>query len=187
MTQEIESLRRCVGMFDTAILKIRDEIKGLEDKINALEVCRGEFRVKLHEAEEEEYLEEQLQADIAEREADENYYGNYGMPMPSDNPEYIVASTSSRAEETYVFESDSNGDRISSSEYGGIALRCGYKNWTDKTLAVGTCFPGKYYKLVRSWDWFDDDYPGSTALYKREEAPDELTYWDGDETDRIQC
>ena len=185
MTQEIESLRRCVGMFDTAILKIRDEIKGLEDKINALEVCRMEFQDKLTDAEETEKLEVEFQ--IARRDMeDEEYYRTCRMPMPSDNPEYIVASTSSKMEETYVFEADHDGQRISSSEYGGIALRTGYKNWTDKTLAVGTCFPGKYYKLVRSWDWFDDDYPGSTALYQRLEAPDELTHWDGDETDRIQ-
>lgn len=186
MTQEIEVLRRCVNMFDTAILKCRQEIAGLEDKINCLEVCRMEFQQKLSDAENDEQLEQEFQIDRLDLENEEYYYNNGYMPMPSDNPEYIVASTSSRAEETYVFEANHDGERISSSEYGGIALRYGHKNWMDRTLAVQTCFPGKYYKLVRSWDWIDDKYPGSTALYKREEAPDELTYWDGDDTDRIQ-
>lgn len=179
MTQEIEALRRCVSMFDTAILKCKQEIAVLQGKLESLEICRQEFQEKLGD-------EEKFQIAKRDMEDDEYYRENGYMPMPSENPEYIVASTSSRAEETYVFESDSNGDRISSSEYGGIALRYGHKNWTDKTLAVQKCFPGKYYKLVRSWGWMDDEYPGSTALYKREEAPDELTYWDGDETDRIQ-
>lgn len=179
MTQEIEVLNRCVSMFDTAILKCKQEIAVLQGKLDALEICRQEFQQNLSD-------EEEFQITRRDMEDDEYYYKNGGMPMPSDNPEYIVASTSSRAEETYVFESNHDGERVSSSEYGGIALRYGHKNWTDKTLAVQTCFPGKYYRLVRSWDWMDNEYPGSTALYKREEAPNELTYWDGDDTDRIQ-
>lgn len=186
MTQEIEVLRRCVSMFDTAILKCRQEIAVLEGKIDSLEMCRMEFQQKLSDAEDDEQLEKEFQVTRQEMDDVEYYYKNGYMPMPSDNPEYIVASTSSRAEETYVFEANSSGIRLSSSEYGGIALRYGHKNWTDKTLAVQRCFPNQYYKLVRSWDWMDNEYPGSTALYKREEAPDELTYWDGDDTDRIQ-
>ena len=148
MTQEIEVLRRCVNMFDTAILKCRQEIAVLEGKIDSLEICRMEFKQKLSDAEDDEQLEQEFQTDRQNLENEEYYYENGYMPMPSDNPEYIVASTSSRAEETYVFEANHDGERISSSEYGGIALRTGYKNWTDKGLAVGTCFPGKYYKLV---------------------------------------
>lgn len=160
MTQEIEVLRRCVNMFDTAILKCKQEIAVLQGKLDALEICRAEFQQNLSD-------EEEFQITRRDMEDEEYYYKNGYEPMPSDNPEYIVASTSSRAEETYVFESDSNGDRISSSEYGGIALRYGHKDWMDRTLAVQTCFPHQHYKLVRGWDWMDDDYMGTTNLYKR--------------------
>jgi len=188
---EIESLKRCIALFDDGIKKTTSDIDRLEDQLHALKVCRQEFQEKL---EKEELLESHFEQmdhyyaaeELAEEQDRLDDYNDYHHEdSPSENPEYIVASTSSRAQETYVFEANADGTRTGNSEYGGIAARYGHEKWTDKNLAVRTCFPDKYYTLVRSWEWMDDGYPGDTALYRREELPNVLTYWDGDESDRI--
>ena len=188
---EIESLKKCIALFDDGIKKTASDIDRLEDQLHALKVCRQEFQEKLEKEEQLESMQEQMDHYYAAEELAEemdrldDYNDYHHEDSPSENPEYIVASTSSRAQETYVFEANADGTRTGNSEYGGIAARYGCKDWTDKGLAVRTCFPSTYYTLVRSWAWMDDGYPGDTALYKREELPNPLTYWDGDESDRM--
>jgi len=56
-------------------------------------------------------------------------------------PDYVIASTSFSAKETYVFEATENGEFVEN-EYGGIgelagiAERWGDENWTSAKLAV---------------------------------------------------
>jgi hypothetical protein len=64
----------------------------------------------------------------------------------SDNPEYIIASTSYKEdfEETYLFEANWKGEILNYSEYGGRANRFGHKDWNIRVLAVESVFPDKY-------------------------------------------
>ena len=68
----------------------------------------------------------------------------YSHDSRSDNPEYIIASTSYKLEETYVFEADENGKITNYSEYGGLAYRFGDKVWMLRPAAVQAVFPDKY-------------------------------------------
>lgn len=72
-------------------------------------------------------------------------------PQRSVEPLYIVASTSSRPtmHETYIFESDADGNILNLGEYGGIAARFGDVDWGNKDLAVERVMGKGNYKLVR--------------------------------------
>lgn len=94
----------------------------------------------------------------------------------SSNPEYIVASTSYDANETYLFEGDADGNILSFDEYGGLAERWGDKNWDDHDAALASINGHKYYHAIAR--------KGNRTLYKLT-PPDELTHFDGDESDRI--
>ena len=97
----------------------------------------------------------------------------------SKRPKQVIVSTNVLAEETFVFECDKYSI-ISYDEYGGLALRWGNENWRDPEAAVESCFPNDIYVCIESWD-VDMGYQ---FLFELRE-PDELTYWDGDETDKI--
>lgn len=109
--------------------------------------------------------------------APEEYYER------SSIPDYIVASTSYDANETYIFEADANGNIISFDEYGGLAERWGDSNWDNPEAAVQSCMSQTYMKVNRV-------NKGNHILFrlvddKEIHHPDEFTYFDGDESDRI--
>lgn len=95
-------------------------------------------------------------------------------------PLLVIASTSYLAEETYVFESSDKLGIVSYDDFGGLALRWGNDNWTDPEAAVKSCFPNDDYKMLSSWGT-----PNGKQYLFALVPPDEFTYWDGDESDRI--
>jgi hypothetical protein len=101
--------------------------------------------------------------------APEEYYERSAVP------EYIIASTSYDADETYVFEANADGSILSFDEYGGLAERWGDHKWYDAEAAVKSCMPHTYHLI---------SVKGNHALFKLVE-PDEYTHFDGDESDRI--
>jgi len=82
----------------------------------------------------------------------------------SENPEYIVASTSYKLDETYLFEADENGKILNWGEYGGLALRWGNENWADRDKTMQEVFPGLYHP-VKDLGFISNDVRHS--LYKR--------------------
>jgi hypothetical protein len=70
----------------------------------------------------------------------------------SSKPEYVIASTAYYMEETYVFEANEQGEITNFGEYGGIALRFGDVDWTNKALAVETTFGEGKYEFVKGID-----------------------------------
>jgi hypothetical protein len=93
----------------------------------------------------------------------------------ADVPEYIIASISLDAYETYVFEATADGNIVTFDEYGGLAARWGDARWWDAEAAVKSCMRNSY-DLV--------SVKGNHYLFKLVK-PDELTHFDGDESDRI--
>ena len=68
-----------------------------------------------------------------------------GFTERDEFPEYIIASTSYKLEETYIFQANENGEIHDFGEYGGLAKRWGDENWTDWYIAVDKTFgEGKY-------------------------------------------
>jgi hypothetical protein len=104
---------------------------------------------------------------------DDSEYRQY-RELP-DVPEYIIASISDDACETYVFEATADGKIVSYEEYGGLAERWGDLRWWDAEKAVKSCMRNSY-DLV--------SIKGNHCLFKLVK-PDELTHFDGDESDRI--
>lgn len=100
----------------------------------------------------------------------------------SNQPDYLVVSTSYAEEETYVFEGDSDGNILSLDNYGGIAKRYGDDNWQDPDAAIADCFPESIYTMICQWD---NGY-GIQYLYGLE-RPDAHAERDLDESDRIMC
>lgn len=112
---------------------------------------------------------------------DDSEYSQYRER--ADVPEYIVASTSDMAGETYVFEATADGVIVSLDEYGGLAERWGDHKWYDAEAAVKACMPHTYVKVNRV-------NRGNHILFrlvddKEMHHPDEFTHFDGDESDRI--
>lgn len=93
----------------------------------------------------------------AEEKMLEDFYGqdgpeDYDYPFDlgsnrSDNPEYIVASTSYKMEETYIFEANEKGEILNFGEYGGLCKRHGDQSWNYRDYAVDVIFPGKYERV----------------------------------------
>ena len=122
------------------------------------------------------YKDEQWFIDMMNEEAKANdeYYGIH-YPERADVPEYIIASISYDIRETYVFEATADGKIVSYDEYGGLAERWGDANWYDAEAAVKSCMPNTYDAISSK---------GNRVLFKLVK-PDEFTYWDGDESDKI--
>mgnify|MGYP006982801402 CR=1 FL=1 len=122
------------------------------------------------------YKDEQWFIDMVNEDAKLNAeYYSIGSPERADVPEYIIASISDDACETYVFEATADGKIVSYEEYGGLAERWGDLRWWDAEKAVKSCMKNNY-DLV--------SVKGNHVLFKLVK-PDELTHFDGDESDRI--
>jgi hypothetical protein len=92
----------------------------------------------------------------------------------SSSPEYIIASTSFRTEETYVFEADRDGKILDYGEYGGIAKRWEVEDWTNHELAVREAFDVPY-RFERKIETGMNDV--LHFLYSKVTPAD---YWDGE-------
>jgi len=114
-----------------------------------------------------------LNEEAESNDGDNSEYRQY-RELP-DVPEYIIASISDDACETYVFEATADGKIVSYEEYGGLAERWGDLSWWDAEKAVKSCMKNNY-DLV--------SVKGNHVLFKLVK-PDELTHFDGDESDRI--
>jgi hypothetical protein len=105
----------------------------------------------------EQYAENQARELDAEEKMLEDLYGqdepeDYDYPFDitnnrSDDPEYIIASTSYKMEETYIFEANEKGEILNFGEYGGLCKRHGDKSWSYRDYAVDVIFPGKYERV----------------------------------------
>jgi hypothetical protein len=98
----------------------------------------------------------------------------------SSSPEYIIASTSYRTEETYVFEANKDGKIIDYGEYGGIAKRWEDLEWVSYYAAVDKIFGEGRYQFVRRVETGSSDV--MHMLFKRLELS-EADFWDGDGSD----
>jgi len=119
----------------------------------------------------DKYYQEQYAEQCCEQEEQErmleDFYGQeeqeeYDYPFDlsnnrSDNPEYIIASTSYKMEETYLFEANEKGEILDFGEYGGLCERHGDKDWNNREKTVQSVIPDKY-ELVSS-------HPISSKLY----------------------
>jgi len=114
-----------------------------------------------------------LNEEAESNDGDNSEYRQY-RELP-DVPEYIIASISDDACETYVFEATADGKIVSYEEYGGLAERWGDLKWWDAEAAVKSCMPNTYHAI---------SVKGNHVLFKLV-TPDEYTHFDGDESDRI--
>lgn len=72
-------------------------------------------------------------------------YDGAGFTERDEFPEYIIASTSYKLEETYIFQANENGEIHDFGEYGGLAKRWGDVDWINYYGAVNKTFgEGKY-------------------------------------------
>lgn len=127
----------------------------------------------------DQYNMEYEQAEHERMMYSENMYGSDYDDMPqhirSPNPEYVIASTSNRTEETYVFEGSSDGKILDMGEYGGIAKRFGDDNWKDHQNAVKVAMGHIPYRFEIEIPTERDDV--RHFLYSRIGSAD---YWDGE-------
>lgn len=200
VTLYYESLK----MLDKNINKLTTEVDKLQGELTQLTISRDIIEVKLRDAEHAEYVASEMkdieekrkddalitedeywflkmvneEDDYAELEAEEQNKYDYSYEK-ADYPEYIIASTSYMANETYVFEANADGDITSLDEYGGLAERWGDENWQNPDDAVRRCMRDSYHLVKKT-----DTKNGSHYLF-RLIAPNELDYFDGDESARI--
>jgi hypothetical protein len=73
----------------------------------------------------------------------------YPQDDRDEYPEYIIASTSYRLKETYVFEANEKGEIHDYAEYGGIAERFGDSTWMNYYGAIDRTFGENKYQFVR--------------------------------------
>ena len=83
-----------------------------------------------------------LNEEAESNDGDNSEYRQY-RELP-DVPEYIIASISDDACETYVFEATADGKIVSYEEYGGLAERWGDLRWWDAEKAVKSCMKNNY-------------------------------------------
>jgi len=84
----------------------------------------------------------------------------------SDNPEYIIASTSRALEETLIFESDADG-LLLECDYGGISCRYNPElDWTDSDLAVTKVFGEGVFERISE---VTPNEKGYFVIYKRKQ------------------
>jgi len=194
VTLYYESLK----MLEQNINELSIDIDKLQGELAQLIVVRDNIAKRLRDAEYAEYsasalhdLEEEHKKEsetpdcflemineeddyaALEAENQNNYDNSYER---SSNPEYLIASTSYNAKETYIFEGNADGEIVSFNEYGGLAERWGDSNWEDHEAAIKCISGHEHYHAVSR--------EGNHTLYKLT-PPDEFTYFDGDESDRI--
>lgn len=90
-------------------------------------------------------------------------------------PEYIIASTSYKLEETMLFEADADGRILNYCDYGSIRkITVGENHWQNKELAIASSFPYNVnYYLIRDLDTKDDMV--NQSLYKRFDSESQTT------------
>ena len=108
--------------------------------------------------------EEKMLDDLYGQQNEEDYDYPFDLGSNrSDNPEYIIASTSYKMEETYLFEANKDGEILDFGEYGGLCYRHGDKDWQNRDKTVQAIFPDKYV-LVSTHPVSSEIYH---SLYKR--------------------
>lgn len=105
----------------------------------------------------DKYYQEQYAEQCVEQEENERMLEDfYGQQNEEDyeptfrtqslHPQYVIASTSLKLEETIVFECDEHGNRLSLEDYGCIAKRLGHiKMWAMRDVAVEFCLREHVY------------------------------------------
>lgn len=129
------------------------------------------------------HIDKYYQEEYSEWESNDpnapDYYDTQDVEWPthfrSSDPEYIIASTSYRMEETYIFESDSNGKILDMGEYGGLAKRWDNDNWEDHQAAVLAAMGDIPYRFEREIQTGTEDV--RHFLYSKINPAD---YWDGE-------
>ena len=130
----------------------------------------------------EEYQMTQDEMEYEQRRLLEEKYDDYldeemelSYTSHSSNPQYVIASTSFKLEETMVFEANEKGEIMSYDDYGCIAKRLGHeKMWTIRDVAVEFCLPDHVYCPIKD---FGEVNGVHQCLYKRydpeEQSPEE--------------
>lgn len=175
MNQKIQSL------LDGGFISISDVLEYAQQYMDGVDKYDDEQIDKYYQEEYFDIEQYNLEYEQAEHERmmySENMYGSDYDDMPqhirSPNPEYIIASTSFRAEETYVFEATSDGKILDSGEYGGLAKRWGVNDWQNHQLAVREAMDNPY-RFEREIQTGSDKV--RHFLYSRIGSAD---YWDGE-------
>jgi hypothetical protein len=143
MNQKIQSL------LDGGFISINDVLEYAQDYMDACNQLDDEcFKYEPeYQMTQEEMDYERMQALESMYEAPE--YDGAGYTQRDEYPEYIIASTSYKLEETYIFQANENGEIHDFGEYGGLAKRWGDENWTDWYSAVDKTFGEGKYQFVR--------------------------------------
>ena len=142
------------------------------DQYDDIEQYFDQYNMEYEQAEHERMMYSQ---DMYGQEEQDMYGNDMPQHIRSSNPEYIIASTSFRAEETYVFEATSDGKLLDSGEYGGLAKRWGVNDWQNHQLAVREAMDNPY-RFEREIQTGSDKV--RYFLYSRIGSAD---YWDGEQ------
>lgn len=178
MNQKIQSL------IDGGFISINDVLEHsgyLENQID------DQYNMELDQQEHERMMESQDMYGSEWESNDPNapdYEDTQDVEWPthtrSSSPEYIIASTSYRTEETYVFEANEDGKIIDYGEYGGLAKRWEDLEWVSYYAAVDKIFGEGRYQFVRRVETGSSDV--MHMLFQRLELS-EADFWDGDDSD----
>lgn len=109
----------------------------LRDEMMMLEDLYGD------EISEAEKLQDQMLRDEMKGIEEDRYGADFDIDR-NDDPQYIIASTSYKMNETYIFEADEKGEILNYSEFGGLCERHGDKDWNNREKTVQSVFPDKY-------------------------------------------
>jgi len=174
MNQKIQCL------IDGGFITIADVMEYAEQhNLNEMDKYYEERLDQLHQDMMDEERRLQLERDFYENEEPQYDGAGYTIddryesepiwtegPQRSVEPLYIIASTSCRPtmHETYIFESDADGNITNYGEYGGLAARFGDDDWGNKDLAVERAMGEGLYELVRH---ISTEGMVTHSLYKR--------------------
>jgi hypothetical protein len=180
MNQKVQQL------LDNGQLTIADILEYAQKYMDAVDKYDDEQIDKYYQDDYfEQYNMEFYQAEHERMMYSQDMYGQEEQEMSthirSSNPEYVIASTSYKLEETYIFEANKDGNILDLGEYGGIAKRWEDLEWISYYTAVDKTFGEGRYEFVR---WVESGNSGVMHnLFKRVELS-EADFWDGDESDK---
>lgn len=97
------------------------------------------------------------------------------MPERAESPEYIIASTSFKLRETYIFPCDADGKITEYTEYGGLAERFANEDWTDHQKTVQSVMGNVPYRFEKRIETGNNGV--YHYLYSKVNAAD---YWNGE-------
>lgn len=126
--------------------KIQSLIDGGFISTNDVLEHAGYLENKMNEYYQEEYNDDDAHEDLYGQEEPEEDY-DYPFDLSSnrsEDPEYIIASTSYDFLETYIFDSNEKGEILNYGEYGGLCKRHNDPDWNNRDKAVEAVFPGLY-------------------------------------------